>query len=275
MTIRISIFAALIAVLFSSCALTDESAYDVTAAPAVTYPNVQLDYAIGSYSWVSGYDNIATAAGNIIVKNLAYTKKVIVHWTSNGTTWVDTPATFSQSISDNREVWKFGNIGNIIFQPYWGSSATIKFAVKYIVNGATYWDNNGGADYTVYFGGRGQNPANYFPYFALGTQIKAISSSYYVNGTPVSNILYATLGLKNLGYNKTVGVRVTTNNWKSYIDVPAVYQQGFATNLIETWTVTKAFPAKISNIQFAAYYTVNGVTYWDNNYSKNYSLKVQ
>ncbi len=269
------VLSALLALTAFSCSVS-ENIGDLNGQAVVnsaSNPYVQLDFAVSSRTWVSGYDNVMHADGNILVENVAYNKQVVVHWLSKNGTWKDTPATYVKSIANNQEVWSFTGIGDQVYQPYFGGSASIKFAIRYTVNGITKWDNNGGSDYLVYQGGAGQNPSSYPATFKLGAaKVKVLSSSFSTQSGV--NKLYLSLGVKNLAYNKTVGIKYTTDNWKTSATANATYQQG-SNGQEETWVMNLDVPAAKTNIKFAAFLTVNGTSYWDNNYSANYSLNVQ
>lgn len=70
--------------------------------------------------------------------------------------------------------------------------------------------------------------------------------------------------VKNIAYAKQVGVR-HKNSAGSWVSTPAQYFMP-TTNGKELWYVSLSGPSE----SFALYYTVNGVTYWDNNSGKNY-----
>ncbi|KAL9542845.1 hypothetical protein MBANPS3_008407 [Mucor bainieri] len=89
------------------------------------------------------YDG-STLAGQIYVKNIAYTKTVTViysdgsdNWNNNGNTIA---ASYSEAISgSNYEYWTFSAPVSGIKQ----------FYVKYVVSGTTYYDNNNSGNYQV------------------------------------------------------------------------------------------------------------------------------
>jgi hypothetical protein len=104
--------------------------------------------------------------------------------------------------------------------------------------------------------------------------------------------------VQNLAYNKVVGVRWTDNNWATYTNSAASYELTNADGT-ERWGVdvkpagwvdytrfgnptwknvttgaVNSIPTGGQKIKFAIYYTVNGVTYWDNNNGQNYELNI-
>jgi hypothetical protein len=60
-------------------------------------------------------------------------------------TWQDLPLTYSSSIDANTDMWEL----NYCYVATVPSSQALgnQFAIKYVVNGQTYWDNNGGSNY--------------------------------------------------------------------------------------------------------------------------------
>lgn len=86
-----------------------------------------------------------------------------------------------------------------------------------------------------------------------------------VSGCYTTPFFLATVEVQNLGYAKQVGVRYrnSSGSWES---APGQYL-GAAGPGRELWTVSMNAPSD----SFAFYSTVNGVTYWDNNNSQNYS----
>lgn len=202
-------------------------------ASAATEP-VKLYWAqIDNYR---GYD---VNSGDISVQNLGFAKNVLVHYTIDGVNWSDLAAKYSKADPNNPgyEVWSFSLSG---------SGVPIKsFCIEYQVNNQTYWDNNGGSNYT--FNGN---------HVILGdNNVKAVRY-----GT------YSGIFVKNLGTDKQVGVRYTTDNWTTYQDVNTSYYFS-QTNNIDAFE----FPILPAGAKYAVFYTVNGNTYWDNNYGENYT----
>ena len=99
---------------------------------------------------------------------------------------------------------------------------------------------------------------------------------YYRQGGTlyVSGQLLVTVGVKNIAYNKTVGIRYTKNNWSSFTDANGYWSYHVNDNNSDVFTVYSD-----SNIQpgttvfYAVYYYVNGQSYWDNNNNSNYSAQ--
>lgn len=92
--------------------------------------------------------------GAVDVRNIGYAKEVTVVYTTNN--WKHT-LTASASYAGPRVYYGYSSFDNpnmygverwYFFIPsFYGQ--TVQYAVKYTVNGQTYWDNNEGANYTV------------------------------------------------------------------------------------------------------------------------------
>ncbi len=76
--------------------------------------------------------------------------------------------------------------------------------------------------------------------------------------------------LKNFSYFKTVKIKFTTDNWKTYRESDLHYMSNEADRL-EMWgNVIDINSYTPKNAEFVLYYGVNGVEYWDNNEKNNY-----
>lgn len=206
-----------------------------------------------SYHGIGGpeYDYVY---GKILVDNLAYAKSVTVHYTFDGLTWSDSSASYKASVPGNKEIWTYQVSGNF---------RSIRFALKYEVNGTTYWDNNGGKDYTINMWGYYIDPAS---------NIVLNYASMYPDGTPEQTFaFYGTALVKNLAYAKKVSVVYTTDGWKTTKTAAATYNSAYPNNY-EAWNFAVEKLSAEATVEFALSYDVNGTTYWDNNFGLNYKL---
>lgn len=211
---------------------------------------VQLYYA-------TAYDDYSGAAGHIngyiAIQNLNYAKNVVVHYSyDNDGNWNDVSASYLKNNSDGYEVWSF-----TIPSHYFGHCS---FAVKYEVNGQTYWDNNGGSNYTIGIGGT-----------AFGNSVLCGTSANLTvnNGVQSFN---GNITVKNIGNPKVVTVRYTTDNWATYKEVNATYKSTSSDNIDDYWTFSVNLPTIVNNVQYSISYTVNNTVYWDNNFGSNYAV---
>lgn len=92
-----------------------------------------------------------------------------------------------------------------------------------------------------------------------------------VDGNGVRNF-YGGITTKNIGNPKIVKVRYTTDNWATYQEVNATYITTSSDNIDDYWNFNVSVPNTVNQVQYAVSYTVNGVTYWDNNFGSNYTV---
>ncbi|EFM12301.1 putative phosphatase regulatory subunit [Paenibacillus curdlanolyticus YK9] len=238
-------FALLLSFGFSASFSGVANAYD---------PNVQLSYA--HTKTIQGTpNNLSRLSGSVDVTNLSPTKQVKVVYTTGNGIWQEQSASYTATLASGHEAWDFN-----IDAPL---ATTFEFAIKYVVNGQTYWDNNNGSNYKV---GGASAPDRILSKAAL----KLYESSYFSNrsGLYVGGKIY----LKNLAPTKTVTIVYSYDNWATTQSASATYDSFVANsgNAFETWNFS--FSATGQPIKFAISYTVNGVTYWDNNNGANYAL---
>lgn len=91
--------------------------------------------------------------------------------------------------------------------------------------------------------------------------------------------LLGTIKVKNLAFDKQVGVRVTFDGWQSFVDIPASYVKDGATKLGNSKFDTFSFEVHIqpetdreSKIEFCVFFRCEGQEYWDSNEGKNFVL---
>ncbi|SMF80027.1 hypothetical protein [Pseudobacteriovorax antillogorgiicola] len=112
--------------------------------------------------------------------------------------------------------------------------------------------------------------------------LKAFSSVGAKYGVAWQNA-YLEILVKDIAYDKAVGVRLKDceGQWR---DVPAAYDRSVG-NQMEIWRInglTADFPIdeqaandhqkQICDLEFALYYRVNELAFWDNNRGQNYTL---
>lgn len=107
-----------------ACAATDEVSL---------YKNLGIQSIDGPY--------VKGTVIQIKVKNIAYAKKVTVHFYDafdKKNQWKDCEAYYDHSLNDGYEIWT-AQVAHYCSE--------IRFALKYEVAARTYWDNNNGEDY--------------------------------------------------------------------------------------------------------------------------------
>lgn len=109
------------------------------------------------------------------------------------------------------------------------------------------------------------------------------SMSYYQYTDSYDVYFQGQILVRDLAYNKVVAIRYTTDGWQTWKDLNAKY--AFKQGDQETWRFVTGmynFPcagpwvsiteAVDIDFDFAVYYKVNGVTYWDSNGGSNFHL---
>lgn len=204
-------------------------------------------------------NNLAQAvlSGYVEVDNLAFDKQVVIRYQSQGGDWIDAVARYVAPTRSNAEAWYFET------QPKTYSDrlgTEFPFAIRYTANGQSYWDNNSGANYRV-----GGGPRTFSPSLLLEAANLTLTELRWG-----LDRVDAQVAVKNLGYEKNVLAVYTTDGWRTVQRAQATYQ--YSPSGYEYWTLAMPVNAGAAEIELAVSYTVNGRTYWDNNFGRNYTL---
>ncbi|MBD7912039.1 carbohydrate-binding protein [Clostridium cibarium] len=233
-----------------------------TQASAQTTQNVQL-----VYSKTMSKDNHIFAYG--YVQTLpSEGGSVELHYQVGENVWKDINATYV-GVKDNAYgLWYFEiDGGQDPMSDYSKSGKDFRFAVKYTTSsGQVYWDNNNGNEFKV-SGGYSAN----FGRYVLGSSNLVLANAN--SWTSDNTYFTGQIALKNSDYNKVVKVRYSCDNWVTYKETSAIYQFS-EPNDVEIWSFRGEGPANAKDFKFAISYTVNGQTYWDNNFNSNYTVNV-
>ncbi|GAA5174033.1 carbohydrate-binding protein [Niveibacterium umoris] len=209
-----------------------------------------------------------------LVKNLNYAKQVYAHLKRPDGSWVDAPLAYSRAADTGREVWEGSytdpnptNTGPS-FQTF-----DLEFALRYVVNGVEYWDNNSGLNYK-----QGRDTGH----LLIGTNV--LASIYDLNSPAwiYNGHYYGAVTLKNLSPSKQVKVVYSTDGWKTSGTAWATFSNTYwsggysaAPNPnaygAEEWNFQLDLSTTATKVEFAIGYIVNGTTYWDNNFGRNYT----
>ncbi|MFL6447376.1 MAG: hypothetical protein ACJ746_06755 [Bryobacteraceae bacterium] len=204
----------------------------------------------GSFSYSTGF--------SVLVDNLAFTKQVQIlgHDRQTGS-WAFHPCSFSFSVAGNGEIW-----GGSVFE-----TLIDQFVIQYDASGNIFFDNNSGFNYLLDVqAGEGTDGTGTI---ALNSNVQANSWDVDVSGNLIVNVL-----VKNLAFAKQVGIRYTTDNWATFHDAFGVFRGNFPPfgsphqPNAESWSIS-AFVGVGKHGQFAVFYSVNGSTFWDNNFGAN------
>ena len=194
--------------------------------------------------YMTDFYNEEFASGNHFESRYVYVQtdggyanqQVYVHYKyEDGEAWRDAQAVYFKTLDDGTKLWK-ADITNF--------SGSTEYAIKYVRNGVTMWDNNNGNNYTEDV--------------CLGTApIYATREGFHRSFDAV---------VQNYGYVKNVVVRYTTDNWATFTDYPLTYNYTNPDGT-EHWG---HFYISDPDLEYCIYYQVNGQTYWANNFGQNY-----
>lgn len=259
---KVSFALAALTLLASCSGLLNEAPTTISsAADRAAAPVVQLVYA---KTYRSPVDGATSLQGYVEVQNLAYAKKVVLHYTTDNLVWKDLEAVYDGATSPGFEKWAFQTPAKIYeYQGY----DDFTFAIKYVVNGQTYWDNNGGKNYKAQTG----SMIHVYP-AALGKNAIVPDSADFIGSSSIFNISAC---LKNLAYAKKVEVIYSWDNFKSTSAIaPLNYVLNFPNgNNVEYWSVGQLpIEASAQVLTYYLRYTVAGQTYYDNNFGQNYTV---
>lgn len=206
------------------------------------------DSPVKMYYCDQGYSYYGVITKNIYIQvdsRSASNKQVYVHHTNYyGTDWEDTEATYYTKLDDNTEIWK-ATIN--------GMEASLKYAIKYIGDGNTYWDNNNGNNYRYEITGAANVKAG-----------RLVFSQGYA-GANISAVV------KNIGYDKKVNIKYTLDNWKTVKEKSLSYSKAIEGTNDEIWETGISFEdSGYKDFYFCIGYEVNGKMYWDNNFGANF-----
>lgn len=233
---KVSVLALLLAT-FSTLFLLGGNSVTASAAtvkPVELYSSYDNSYYIGSFFTTYIKTNITGS-----------NEHVYIHANISPGGWQDIEGQYVTTLSDGSKIWK-------VETQFVGFS--IDYAIKYQVNGQTYWDNNNNNNYNI-------NNRLGSAVIGVDPVLSASATSYPI-----------TVSLKNLGYSKVVKVKYTQDNWATYQEQSLSYQSTNTTDSSEYWkTYLNLNPNTTSNFHYVVSYNVNGVTYWDNNFGSNYN----
>jgi hypothetical protein len=219
---------------------------------------VQLRLASGQHRYGSGGSEQVGGGYQIVVQNLDYVKEVGI-WCyefSRYGFWMFYPGHYVESVADGREIWSVDRSG-----------LSKEFVARYTVKGVTYWDNNGGSDYHV--------PTEHTSSVSLlgrDVQVARLEDSA-IDATH----LQIRACVKNLAYDKVVGIVYTTDNWASAPQIAyGHYVGGDGTTCdpcTEIWEIDVAVPSG-QTVKYAVFYRALGHEHWDNNFWRDYTVSM-
>ena len=230
---------------------------------------VRLKYAESvTFSPGGGVTGVMDSHFDVKVKNIAFQKDVAIRYAQPNGVFTEKAMTFLPQ----------GHFGDYdVFTLTDNTFSTTQFAVRYTVAGQTFWDNNQGADYRiddVHPNTVGGNVALNKAVAHAGTEAGGgfVFSTSQVDG----EIL-----VKNLSFNKHVGIRLSANNWGTFQDTLATFSAPVSVaeglSEVEVWKFTTPelnLDQSSPVFRFAIFYNNldTGEFFWDNNFGQDYTL---
>lgn len=221
---------------------------------------VKLKHA-GSFYW-SGAGSLGRAVNFAVrVKNIGYHKNVSIVYNNGGSGWNNLPLTF-YSHHGNYDTFTYNNS----FSPFTGN---IEFAIKYEVNGNTYWNNNDGNNFLL--------PARDHTLIEGNVTLnEALVSGYHCAnwmGCTHATNFKGEIYVSNYTYHKNVGIAYSIDGgeWKS---LNASYSRPISSGNLEIWgfdTWIYTSGDKFPQIRFAVYFQPD----WDNNFGQDYFIQLE
>jgi hypothetical protein len=185
--------------------------------------------------------------GYIQVKSSDTAQGVRVHYSYDGSSWLISDASIFSASSDNTEIWYFRT-------PNTYNSGCCNFAIEYETGDNTFWDNNENNDY----------------YLAWFSPTKILQGCSVVLDRVLRNstCLFGNIVLKNISYEKQVKVIFSMDEWQTYEEAEAFFENEMSEEL-ERWHFS--IPVSSGNkINLAIQYVVGGATFLDNNFENDY-----
>ncbi|HOW96932.1 MAG TPA: hypothetical protein P5567_10070 [Kiritimatiellia bacterium] len=204
---------------------------------------------------------------------------VVHHDGGAGGSWIDTPMSL------------VGHYGTHMLFYARVPRARMRFAIRatwsYAVSGMTttrdYWDNNGGADYSVIVQGGAVDGI-------VGGNVGLVVASNYcrtVSGLPAiprlcNQYVAGTLVVQSTAPSVVAGIRVTTDNWRHFTDIPvssaASYGFGYGSAQVRVCRFEQRIGTRMTKpnrtAKFAVYFRdALGREFWDNNFEQDYTVR--
>lgn len=210
---------------------------------------VRLMYTQFTPHFENGSDH-SELEGSIEIKDIGPNKTVELRYQKDDGSWANHPAFYAGPTFGEYEAWKFR-------LPLAGSVSSTAFAIKYSVNGNSYWDNNNQQNYEF-------DVANqaYFPLIKV-----AMDDASRAYGR-----IRVAARLHDIPGDKNVDVVFSQDNWVTQQRLPMTFTGNYTgEHQSQRWNIETAIDQRES-LEFYVEYTVGSHTYKDNNHGRNYLL---
>ncbi len=211
--------------------------------------------------------------GDVDVKNLAYQKDVVIHYTTDGIQWKDVGAVYDKALPCNKEVWRFSvTLGEKPYNKGTFKSFNCSFAIRYTVDGRIYWDNNEWEDYhvsTVGSESRYETITLGKPVYLFSAQGQKVRLPYHALVSYFSGKIMTKdpVGEKY----RQIEIIYTTDNWRTVRRFPAKFSKSKG-----YWEFSSpSLPASVGRAVFIISYKINGKTHLDDNSGAKYIVDMR
>jgi hypothetical protein len=212
---------------------------------------------------VTGVNNTEITAK---VKNIAFAKDVALHHEQSDGTW-----------TEKTLIWQKNFAAYDVFALSDNTFVTTQFVIRYSVDGQTFWDNNDGANYHIDEIRPNTVGGNVILNKATARRGSQAGGGFVFTTSWVEGAIF----VKNLSFNKRVGIRLSANGWASFQDTDASFDGNVAVAVglsqVEVWKF-KTPELNLDESQrafiFAVFYENLDTAewFWDNNFGQDYAL---
>jgi Carbohydrate/starch-binding module (family 21) len=233
----------------------------------VTEEPIRLKYAQSvNFSPGSSLTGVNSTKFTAKVKNIAFVKNVVIHYAQSDGAWVEWPLTWQTTFTNYDLFTRSDN-----------TFVTTEFVIRYTVSGQTFWDNNDGTNYHVDSG----RPNTVGGNVILNKATARRGTQGFGGGTVTTSWVEGEIFVKNLSFDKRVGIRLSTNEWVSFQDTDASFNGNVSVaaglSQVENWkfkTPELNLDQSNPNFRFAVFYNnlQTGEWFWDNNFGQDYTL---
>jgi hypothetical protein len=247
--------------------------HDVAARAATRHSGrhmgqpIRLKYGMSvNFSPGGGFTGVNSTQVIAKVENLAFEKEVAVGYVDAAGNWAERPLAWQKNFGDHD-----------LFTRDDGTFSTTRYAFRYSVGGATFWDNDGGADYRA-----GHAHPN-----AVGGRI-ALGKAVARRGTQAgggfvfqTSWMEGEILVENVAFAKRVGIRLSRDGWATFHDTDASFGGPVpvpaGASRVEVWkfkTPELNLESGAPDFRFAVYFNdlQTGAWFWDNNFGRDYRL---
>lgn len=173
----------------------------------VAEESIRLQYAESdNFSPGGGFTGVNNTKITAKVKNFAFAKEVVIHYAQADGAWVERPLAWQKTFSSYD-----------LFALTDNSFITTEFVIRYTVNGETFWDNNGGTNHHVDSGRPNTAGGNVILNKATARRGSQAGGGFVFTTSWVEGEIF----VKNLSFQKRVGIRLSANGGPSFHDTNA------------------------------------------------------